>query len=1098
MQQYAVDGLAAPRGGACVLARVAVSVAVLVAGTGAATAADATAHDILAASGASGGLVVHVGCGDGRRTAALCGGGAYLVHGLSSDPSEVAQAREHIRAVGLPGRVTIERSGGSSLPYVDGLANLVVVEGTLRDGASEVIRVLCPRGLAMVREAGNEAWLARVPYPVSRTVAGFAAFRKPVPAEMDDWTHFLHGPDGHVMSDDLVVGPPYHIQWIGSPAHARSHVHLTTVNVMVSAGGRLFYIADESPTALPEALPSRWGLIARDAFNGIELWRRPLSSWQPYYVKDRNSYPADLHRRLVAADGLVFATLSIHGPVSALDPATGRTVRTYAGTERTEDIVHEDGVLYLSMNTGAPEQIDRLQMAYRHVEPQQKRVVAIRAGSGSEIWEKSDRDTDGLMPMTLAVKGERLYVQNAVNVVCLAKATGVVLWRSSRPSEYVRPGWSSPTLVAFDDVVISADRQSGPGQKVGKDQYAAGGFSTGDLVAFSAETGVRLWSAPCAEGCRAPTDVFGLDGTVRFGTSLERRVHEYRQVHDLRTGEVLSEAPADETWPRQHHHRCYRDKATRKYILAGRTGVEFIELATGKVRLHSWLRGNCKFGVLPANGLLYMPPEQCGCYIESKLTGFHALAPRRETQFGAADAHPLERGPAYGRIENPGTRGGGGGEWPTFRCDNARSGRTTAAVPTELRRAWRTDVGGRLTQPVVAHGKLLVASIEEHTLLALDAETGVRLWRFETGGRIDSPPTVAGGLAVFGCRDGWIYALRCSDGQLVWRYRAAPGDRMLVNAGRLESVWPVHGSVLVQDGVVLAAAGRSSYVDGGVRMVGLDLLTGRSLMTRTFYSRDRETGDAVPLYEPFPAGKRLVRMEMPGVLPDVLSSDGARIWMRAVTFDTELAIQQDFPPHLFSSAGFLDDSWWELSYWLYGPHMYGGRAGVAEATRRVPTARIMVCDDDRVYGAQDGYEGVRTAGFIASKKAPKTEVRKRGNRKIRRVLHDWRKSTPVHVFGLVLAGDTLFLAGPPRIDESKTREALKALATDEYEPPPVLKDAAETFAGQRGGLLCALRRDDGADVAEMELASVPVFDGLIAAQGRLYAAMKDGSVICLK
>ena len=32
-----------------------------------------------------------------------------------------------------------------------------------------------------------------------------------------------------------------------------------------------------------------------------------------------------------------------------------------------------------------------------------------------------------------------------------------------------------------------------------------------------------------------------------------------------------------------HHHRCYRDKATVRYILGGRTGVEFIELATGKV-----------------------------------------------------------------------------------------------------------------------------------------------------------------------------------------------------------------------------------------------------------------------------------------------------------------------------------------------------------------------------------------------------------------------------------------------------------------------------------------------------------------------------------
>ena len=46
---------------------------------------------------------------------------------------------------------------------------------------------------------------------------------------------------------------------------------------------------------------------------------------------------------------------------------------------------------------------------------------------------------------------------------------------------------------------------------------------------------------------------------------------------------------------------------------------------------------------------------------------------------------------------------------------------------------------------------------------------------------------------------------------------------MHVVSDRLESVWPVHGSVLVRDSTVYYAAGRSSYVDGGVRMGKLDL-----------------------------------------------------------------------------------------------------------------------------------------------------------------------------------------------------------------------------------------------------------------------------------
>ena len=240
------------------------------------------------------------------------------------------------------------------------------------------------------------------------------------------------------------------------------------------------------------------------------LWSKPLPIWQPYYVKDRNSYPADLHRRLVAVGETVFVTLSIHGPVSALDAATGKLLQTYAGTEKTEDIIYDHGTLYLSINSGDVENIDRLAMAYRHTEPRKKRLVAIEAATGKRLWENEGPDTDELMPMTLAVKGDQLYFQNSKDVVCLDRSTGKVRWRAPRPSEYFRPGWSSPTLVALDHIVISADRQSGPGQKVGKDQFAAGGFSTGNLIAFDAKTGEKLWTNDCAEGCRAPTDVFNL------------------------------------------------------------------------------------------------------------------------------------------------------------------------------------------------------------------------------------------------------------------------------------------------------------------------------------------------------------------------------------------------------------------------------------------------------------------------------------------------------------------------------------------------------------------------------------------------------------
>ncbi|MHC4543909.1 MAG: hypothetical protein ACYSYL_05195, partial [Planctomycetota bacterium] len=43
------------------------------------------AKQILNATGVKGGLIVHIGCGDGKLTAALRANGSYIVHGLGAD-----------------------------------------------------------------------------------------------------------------------------------------------------------------------------------------------------------------------------------------------------------------------------------------------------------------------------------------------------------------------------------------------------------------------------------------------------------------------------------------------------------------------------------------------------------------------------------------------------------------------------------------------------------------------------------------------------------------------------------------------------------------------------------------------------------------------------------------------------------------------------------------------------------------------------------------------------------------------------------------------------------------------------------------------------
>jgi 2-polyprenyl-3-methyl-5-hydroxy-6-metoxy-1,4-benzoquinol methylase len=74
------------------------------------------ARQILETTNFKGGLIVHIGCGDGKLTAALHAGESCLVHGLDSDRQTVRKAREHVREKGVYGPVSIDFFDGKRLP----------------------------------------------------------------------------------------------------------------------------------------------------------------------------------------------------------------------------------------------------------------------------------------------------------------------------------------------------------------------------------------------------------------------------------------------------------------------------------------------------------------------------------------------------------------------------------------------------------------------------------------------------------------------------------------------------------------------------------------------------------------------------------------------------------------------------------------------------------------------------------------------------------------------------------------------------------------------------------------------------------------------
>ena len=84
------------------------------------------ARRILNATDVKGGMIVHVGCGDGKLTAALRANESYIVQGLDTDVGQVKKARKTIMSKGLYGKVTVREFDGKNLPFIDNLVNLVV------------------------------------------------------------------------------------------------------------------------------------------------------------------------------------------------------------------------------------------------------------------------------------------------------------------------------------------------------------------------------------------------------------------------------------------------------------------------------------------------------------------------------------------------------------------------------------------------------------------------------------------------------------------------------------------------------------------------------------------------------------------------------------------------------------------------------------------------------------------------------------------------------------------------------------------------------------------------------------------------------------
>lgn len=1036
-----------------------------------------TAEAILREARFKGGLIVHLDCNDADLTAALRANRSTIVHGLDTDATQLTTARRGLIEKGLHGPVSVAGFDGIRLPYVDDIVNLVITPKTgCRVPDAEILRVLAPGGVALSIDSRKS------------TIASRA--RKDWPREMDEWPHYLRGADNNAVSRDALAGPPRSMRWKATPLWSRHHDKQASISSVVTSGGRLFCIVDRGPVYAPDH-KARWFVEARDAFNGVLLWRKPMKSWVSHMRRFRSG-PVQIARLLVAFKERVYVAMGINEPVSVLEAGTGRALGQLEGTERVEEIICHDGSVLAVIGEKSAEH------AYGGGGFRAKHIVAVDAETRRVRWRWPGKETADVVPQTLAAAGKRAFLQAGTNTVALGLEDGREAWKaatfSASATEPARKpkgkkkakkgkrkgkkqgrsaGWAFATLVVKDDVVLSCDG--------------------GKLVALQAKDGNRLWNCSASTPfSKTPSvDILVIGDVVWTSPKL-------CEGRDLRTGKVVKKLDLDtKLVTAGHHHRCYRNKAVGNFIIYGYRGMEFFDTSGDGHSRNNWVRGVCQYGVMPANGLVYAPPHNCGCYPEAMLHGFYALATSARAKTGSDE----QKTPALPRLtvakdanlkakprQGPAARDS---EWPMYRCDASRSGCTPAGLPKVLKEAWKANVGGALTAPVFADGTVVLARKDNQTVIALDARTGSTRWTFAAGGTVDSAPSLHQGRVLFGSADGTVCCLDLADGSLLWRFRAAPADVRTVALQRVESLWPVPGSILIRNGLAYFAAGRSSYLDGGIRLFGVDVCTGETKHAERLEgvhpgrleppagARKAESiAQNKRDYKTRKAGDKSDAFSMEGNTIDVMSADATSVYLRHMRFTGELKRMKEGAHHLFSTSRLLDDNEAHRSHWFYGngdfsklPVAYEWKTRGKYGGYSAPFGRLLVFDKETLWGV---YGHGRTSELYAFDirdidrrlKKDFPAVKGAGPAK------SWQKKVPFHPRALLKAGDALYIGGPAELEF--------------------------LLPGAKGaGKVLIVSAADGSKRSEIPVSSPPVFDGMAAANGKLFISQRNGEVLCL-
>jgi len=159
-----------------------------------------------------------------------------------------------------------------------------------------------------------------------------------------------------------------------------------------------------------------------------------------------------------ATDNFIYVTLGIKAPITKLDARTGRVVKTYAGTEYTDEIILSDKMLIAVVRPELPIPsfkdgltIKGMPTRFQFSQEQKTQLKVLDPESGKLIWQMGT----AIAPLGVALDSEHLYICDFAKIRCFDKVTGKSKW-DSRPLPVLitYPSSNGPRMVVKDGVVL--------------------------------------------------------------------------------------------------------------------------------------------------------------------------------------------------------------------------------------------------------------------------------------------------------------------------------------------------------------------------------------------------------------------------------------------------------------------------------------------------------------------------------------------------------------------------------------------------------------------------------------------------------------------